>query len=52
MALPLFQSLLVDHIWMLLLLQKIFSKVPELMLLYLIMGDLCGRLSCFREPFQ
>ena len=32
MTYPLFQCLLVGHIWMLLLLQKIFSEVPALML--------------------
>ena len=40
MTSPAFQSLLVDHIWILLLLQIIFSKVPVLMLLYLIVEHL------------
>ena len=46
-----FQSLLVDHIWMLLLLQRIFSEVPVLTLLYSIVDHLYGRFSCFRGLF-
>ena len=40
MTYPVFQSLLVDHIWMLLLLQRIFSEVPVLMLFYLMVEHL------------
>ena len=40
MTLPVFQSSLVDHIWMLLLLQRIFSEVAVLMLSYLIVYHL------------
>ena len=40
MTSPVFQSLQVDHIWMILLLQIIISKVPVLMLLYLIVDHL------------
>ena len=43
-----FQSLLVDHICMQLLLQRIFSKVPVLMLLYLIVDRLYRCFSCCR----
>ena len=42
MAYTIFQSLLVDHIWMLLLLQKIFSEVLILMLLYSVVDHLHG----------
>ena len=50
MTSPAFQSLLVDHIWILLLLQIIFSKVPVLMLLYLIVDHLGQKKpSCFRK---
>ena len=52
MTLPDFQSLLVEHMWMLLLLQKIFSKVPVLTLLYSIVDHLYGCLCCFKELFQ
>ena len=52
MTQPVFQSLLVDHIWMLLLLQKIFSEVPVLMLLYPIVDHLHGCFSCFRWLFS
>ena len=37
-----FQSLLVDHVWMLLLLQRVFSDVSVLMLLYSIVNHLHG----------
>ena len=47
-----FQSLLVNHIWMPLFLQGIFSKGPVLMLSYLIVYHLCGCFSCFRGLFQ
>ena len=47
-----FQSLLVDHIWMQLLLQRIFSKVPVLMLLYLIVDRLYRCFSCCRGLFR
>ena len=40
MTSPVFQSLLVDQIWMPLLLQRIFSEVSVLMLLYLIVDQL------------
>ena len=35
MTQPVFQSLLVDHIWMLLLFQRMFSEGQVLMMLYL-----------------
>ena len=41
---PVFQSLLMDHIWMLLLLQRIFSVV----LLYLILDHFYTCFSRFR----
>ena len=47
-----FQSLLVDHIWSLLLLQRIFSEVPVLMLLYSNVDYLHGCFSCFRALCQ
>ena len=37
---PVFQSLLVDHILSLILLQRIFSEVPVLMLLYSLVDHL------------
>ena len=40
MTQPVFQSFLVDHIWMLLLFQRIFSEGQILMLLYLIVDHL------------
>ena len=52
MTQPVSQYLLVYHIWMLLLLQIIFSEVLVLMLLYSIVGHLCGCFSCFRRLFQ
>ena len=51
MALPVFQSLLVDHIWMMLLLQRIFSEVLVL-ILYSIMDQLYGYFSYFRGFFN
>ena len=36
---------------MLLLLKRIFSKGPVLILSYLIVGHLCGCFSCFRGLF-
>ena len=47
MTWPVFQSLLVDHIWILLLLKKIFWEGPVLKLLHLIVDHLFGCLSCF-----
>ena len=47
-----FQSLLVDYIWMLLLLQIIFSEVSVLILLYSIWDHLYGYFSFFRGLFQ
>ena len=52
MTLSVFQSLLVDNIWMLLLLQGIFSEVLVLMLLYSIADHLYGCLSSLRGLFQ
>ena len=52
MTWPVFQSLLVEHIWMLLLLQTIFWEGTVLMLLYLIVDHLHGCFSCFRGLFQ
>ena len=52
MTCPVFQSVLVDHIWMLLIFHRIFSEVPVLMLLYLIVGHHDGCFSCFRGLFQ
>ena len=46
-----FQSLLMNQIWMLLLLQRVFSEVPVLILLYLILDHLYGSFSCFRRLF-
>ena len=46
-----YYTFLMDHIWMLLLLQRIFSEVPVLMLLYLILDNLYGCFSCFRGLF-
>ena len=40
MTQPVFQSLLVDHIWMLLLFQRMFWEGQVLMLLYLIVDNL------------
>ena len=40
MTYTVFQSLLVDHIWMVLLLQRIFLEVSVVMLLYLIADHL------------
>ena len=40
MTQPVFQFLLMDHIWMLLLLQRIVLEVPALMLLYFIVDHL------------
>ena len=50
MAYPVFQSLLTDYIWMLLL-QRIILKVPVLMLLYLILDNLYGYFSCLEDLF-
>ena len=52
MAQPIFQFLQEDHIWMLLLLQRIFPEVQELMLIHIIVYNLYGCLSCFRGLFQ
>ena len=52
MTYPVYQYLLVDHIWMLLILQIIFSEVPVLMLLCQIVEHLYGCFSCFRGLFQ
>ena len=52
MAWPVFQFLLVDHIWILLLLHKIFLEDPVLKVLYLIVDQLYGCLSCFRGLYQ
>ena len=52
MTWPVFQSLLVDNIWILLLLRKIFWKFPVLMLIYLILDHLYGCFSCFRWLYQ
>ena len=52
MTWPAFQALLVDHIWMLLLFQRIFSEVLVLILLYSIVDHLYGCFSCFRGHFQ
>ena len=52
MTQPVFQSLLVDHIWMLLLLQRIFWEDPVLVLLYLIVEHLYECFSCFRVLFH
>ena len=41
--------MLVNHIWMLLLLQRIFWEVPVLVLLYLIVHHLYGCFCCFRR---
>ena len=40
MTQPVYQSLLVDHIWILLLFQRMFGEGQVLMLLYLIMDYL------------
>ena len=47
-----FQYLLMDNIWMLLLLQRIFSEVPVLMLLYLNLDHFYGCFSSFTGPFR
>ena len=52
MTYPVYKSLLVDHIWMLLLLQRIFSESPVLMLLCLIVDHWYGCFSYFRGIFQ
>ena len=52
MTQPVFQSLLVGHIWMLLLLQGIFSEVSVLMLSYSIVDHIYRCFSCFRRFFQ
>ena len=52
MTYPVFQSLLVGHIWMLLLLQRIFTEVPVLILLYLILDQSYECFSSFRELFH
>ena len=52
MTQPVFQFLVMDHVWMSLLFQRIFSEVPVLMLLYSILDHLYGRFSCFRGLFR
>ena len=52
MTQPVFQSLLVDHIWMLLLLQRTFTEGPELMLLHLVVDHFYGCFPYFRGLFQ
>ena len=47
-----FEYLLIDHIWMLLLLQRIFSEVLVLMLLYLNLDHLYECFSYFRGIFR
>ena len=46
------QSLLVDHIWILLQLQKIFWEGPVLKLLYLIVDHLYGCFPYYRGLYQ
>ena len=52
MTQPIFKLLLVSHIQMLLLVQRIFSEVPALILSYSIVDHLYRCLSCFSGIFQ
>ena len=52
MTYPVFQSLLVEHICTLLLLQRIFSEVPVLVLLYSTVDDLYGASLVLEDFFN
>ena len=52
MTQPVFQSLLVDHIWMLLLFQRMFGEGRALIILYLIVNHLHDASLVLEDFFQ